>query len=46
MSSKSSPLTFFSTLRRETVLKVAEAVGFKEKNFSGKKLAYTMRLEK
>jgi ubiquinone/menaquinone biosynthesis C-methylase UbiE len=32
--------------RRETVLKIAEAVGFKEKNFFGKKLAYTMHLEK
>ena len=32
--------------RRETVLKVAEAAGFKEKNFFGKKLAYTMHLEK
>lgn len=32
--------------RRETVLKIAEAVGFKEKNFIGKKLAYTMHLEK
>jgi ubiquinone/menaquinone biosynthesis C-methylase UbiE len=32
--------------RHETVLKVAEAVGFKEKNFFGKKLAYTMHLEK
>ncbi|WP_345296021.1 methyltransferase domain-containing protein [Candidatus Villigracilis affinis] len=32
--------------RRETVLKVAQAPGFKEKNFFGKKLAYTMHLEK
>jgi ubiquinone/menaquinone biosynthesis C-methylase UbiE len=32
--------------RRETVLKVAQAAGFKEKNFFGKKLAYTMHLEK
>lgn len=32
--------------RRETVLKIAEAAGFKEKNFFGKKLAYTMHLEK
>lgn len=32
--------------RRETVLKVAQAVGFKEINFFGKKLAYTMHLEK
>ena len=32
--------------RRETVLQVAQAAGFKEKNFFGKKLAYTMHLEK
>ena len=32
--------------RRETVLRVAQAAGFKEKNFFGKKLAYTMHLEK
>ncbi len=32
--------------RRETVLKVAQAAGFKEKNFFGKKLAYTMHLQK
>ena len=32
--------------RRETVLKVAQAAGFKEKNFFGKKLAYTLHLEK
>jgi hypothetical protein len=32
--------------RRETVLKIAEAVGFKEKNFFGKKLAYTKHFEK
>jgi ubiquinone/menaquinone biosynthesis C-methylase UbiE len=32
--------------RRETVLKVTQAAGFKEKNFFGRKLAYTMHLEK
>ena len=32
--------------RRETVLHTAQAVGFKEKNFFGKPLAYTMHLEK
>jgi ubiquinone/menaquinone biosynthesis C-methylase UbiE len=32
--------------RRETVLKVACAAGFKERYFFGKKLAYTMHLEK
>jgi ubiquinone/menaquinone biosynthesis C-methylase UbiE len=32
--------------RRETVLKVAQAAGLKEKNFFGKKLAYTIHLEK
>ena len=32
--------------RRETVLKVAQAAGFKEKSFFGKKLAYTMHLQK
>jgi ubiquinone/menaquinone biosynthesis C-methylase UbiE len=32
--------------RRETILQVAEAADFKEKDFFGKKLAYTMHLEK
>ena len=32
--------------RRETVLQVAQTAGFKEKNFFGKKLVYTMHLEK
>jgi hypothetical protein len=32
--------------RREAVLKVAQTVGFKEKNFFGRSLAYTMHLEK
>lgn len=32
--------------RRATVLRLAEKVGFKEKNFFGKPLAYTMHLEK
>lgn len=31
---------------RETVLRLAEQAGFKEKNFFGKKLAYTIHLEK
>ena len=31
---------------RETVVRIAEQAGFKEKNFFGKKLAYTMHLEK
>lgn len=31
---------------REAVLKIAQAAGFKEKNFFGKKLAYTIHLEK
>ncbi len=31
---------------REAVLKMAQAVGFKEKDFFGRKLAYTMHLEK
>jgi ubiquinone/menaquinone biosynthesis C-methylase UbiE len=33
-------------LRRERVLQVAQAAGFKEKNFFGRRLAYTMHLEK
>jgi ubiquinone/menaquinone biosynthesis C-methylase UbiE len=32
--------------RRETVLQAAQAAGFEEKNFFGKKLAYTMHLKK
>jgi ubiquinone/menaquinone biosynthesis C-methylase UbiE len=32
--------------RRETVLRMAHAAGFKEKNFSGRSLAYTLHLEK
>jgi ubiquinone/menaquinone biosynthesis C-methylase UbiE len=32
--------------RRETVLQVAQAAGFREKKFFGRKLAYTMHLEK
>lgn len=32
--------------RRETVLRAAEEVGFREKAFYGKKLAYTLHLEK
>jgi ubiquinone/menaquinone biosynthesis C-methylase UbiE len=32
--------------QREAVLKVAEAAGFREKNFYGKKLAYTLHLVK
>ncbi len=32
--------------RREAVLSVAEAAGFREKNFYGKKLAYTLHLVK
>ena len=32
--------------RRETVVRLAEAAGFKEKSFFGKKLAYTLHLEK
>jgi len=32
--------------RRETILRVAEASGFMEKNFFGRKLAYTIHLEK
>lgn len=31
---------------REAVLKIAQAAGFKEKHFFGRKLAYTMHLEK
>lgn len=31
---------------REAVVKLAQAAGFKEKNFFGRKLAYTMHLEK
>jgi hypothetical protein len=32
--------------RRETVLSLAGAAGFKEKSFFGRSLAYTMQLEK
>jgi ubiquinone/menaquinone biosynthesis C-methylase UbiE len=32
--------------RRETVLRMAHAAGFKEKNFFGRNLAYTLHLEK
>jgi ubiquinone/menaquinone biosynthesis C-methylase UbiE len=32
--------------RRETVLRMAHAAGFKEKNFFGSNLAYTLHLEK
>lgn len=32
--------------RRETVLRMAQAAGFKEKNFFGRSLAYTLHLEK
>lgn len=32
--------------RRETILRLAQAAGFREKNFFGKKLAYTMHLVK
>jgi ubiquinone/menaquinone biosynthesis C-methylase UbiE len=32
--------------RRETVVRVAEAAGFREKAFLGKRLAYTMHVEK
>jgi ubiquinone/menaquinone biosynthesis C-methylase UbiE len=32
--------------RRDAVLKVAHAAGFREKNFFGRKLAYTLHLEK
>ena len=32
--------------RRETVLRMAHTAGFKEKNFFGRSLAYTLHLEK
>jgi ubiquinone/menaquinone biosynthesis C-methylase UbiE len=32
--------------RRETTLRLAQAAGFQEKNFFGRKLAYTMHLVK
>ena len=32
--------------RREVVLRVAQVAGFREKNFFGRKLAYTLHLEK
>lgn len=32
--------------RCEKVVQMAQAVGFKEKNFFGRKLAYTLHLEK
>jgi hypothetical protein len=32
--------------RRETVLEAAQTAGFREKNFLGRNLAYTLHLEK